>query len=512
MEIERIRKAKKFYENGLIGLIEDDGNILYPAKYEQIEICRDLIFMIKPDGIYSTYQPGEYGNGYMPPEERPYIVDGKFGLKDKDGNILFQPVHDVLTEWKNADVVYTETDGEFHYYNHAGEEILTEIRPLNGVAKRIQKYPYYLTEEMATNQLVTREIIDRPEDNRCCRINGHWERLGRIALSEVRFMMQGGELIRMPSDAFDPLESRDAYIYSAYIARAKGENCVDECFKQFYDMGCYNSTWSYVTRVWIHPDTSLSYKCIADIWSDMRQRRMMGFKMAMSEIDYRCVGVGFDDTLDRDEMKIMLVIYYDERFPADIDSKWYEAINTGTYEQLKEVYHTLIEMIAEYSMTDGNEYASFMRNTYLGRTIPDNIRSKLSWDEEKKKYEFLLGIGFGTKNVIPRMLYQIKTAKRPIGKSALEYVLNKIQWLLLFRANVNDICYGKTALDLLDEKLNVTDKAMPVLQEIKEQILSHKAVRAKDLSLSGDGCDITMLEYKRNDINYQLLHEIFSIF
>lgn len=58
MVSERIREAKKFYENGLVGLIEDEGNILYPAKYEQIEICRDLIFMIKPDGISSMYQPG----------------------------------------------------------------------------------------------------------------------------------------------------------------------------------------------------------------------------------------------------------------------------------------------------------------------------------------------------------------------------------------------------------------------------------------------------------------------
>lgn len=511
MDIERIRKAKKFCENGLVGLVEDDGNVLYEAKYEQIEFCRDFVIMIKPNGEYWMIKNGCSAEAYMPIGEKPYIVDGKIGLKDKGGNILLEPIHELLIEWPNADVVYTETAGEFHYYNHAGEEILKDVRPLNGVARHIQKYPYYLSEEMATNQLVTREIIDRPEGKQCCFIKGHWERLDRIALSEVRFMMQGGELIRMPNNAFDWLESRDAYLYSAYFVRAKGENCVEDCFRQLKDMGCFVSSWDYIMRVWIHPETSLSYKCIAGIWNKMEELRILGFKMSMAPIDFKCVGVGFDKTLARDEMRFMLVRYYDERFPNKIGSKWNEAIKNGTFEHMKEGYLELVEFFAEHSLRNGTKYASLLRNDYLSRPVPANIRSKCQWDDEKKKYEFLLGIGFNTEKVIPRMLYQIKAAKRPIGKSALEYVLNKIKWLLSRQTDINDIYNGKTALDLLDEKMNVTEKAQPVLHEIKKLIERHHALRVVDLSLSGDGSDLTMLEYKRDDINYQLLQEMFPI-
>ena len=129
--LEKLRKGIVFTENGLMGMKDVEGNVIYPPQYTLIAKCIDYVFFLDPKGGYEKVAPGVYESGYMKEEERPYVVQGKVGFK-VDGKVVIPPVYDYVKPVFGGETFYAEKDGKFMYLDMNGKEVLTRIRWFEG--------------------------------------------------------------------------------------------------------------------------------------------------------------------------------------------------------------------------------------------------------------------------------------------------------------------------------------------------------------------------------------------
>ena len=87
--LEKARRGTIFVENGLFGMRDTDGSLIYPPRYAYIGRCKDHVIFLGTDGQYTKLFPGGDESGYMQEEDRPYILNGKVGFKE--GNKVIIP-------------------------------------------------------------------------------------------------------------------------------------------------------------------------------------------------------------------------------------------------------------------------------------------------------------------------------------------------------------------------------------------------------------------------------------
>lgn len=512
VQYERIRNGIVFEQDGLLGVKDAYGTIICSPKFLQIEKCVDHVFFYLPNNTYEYMFLGGSESGSMPEEKRPYIVNGKYGLKDKDGQVLLEPIYDIVSDWGGgSDVIYTLQGEEYHYYNHQGEEILTGVRPINVDTEIARTCPYYLSEEQHTEQLVTMEIVNGPIDNHCCLIeDGMWVRLDRIARSEVRDIMGGGELISMDDHALDRFYSRDCYIYSAYIAKGKGKNCIEDCLSQFRKMDCYESTWAYITRVWVSPKSSIPFDKISKLWTKFKNLKLgkYSIKQKISIQDLTSIAVGVDPSLAEDEIRMMQVIYYEERWPPYYaETDWEDAVKKGSLEDLKRAY-TKVQMVCNEIRKNDKSYADWLIRDILSGSISGKVKPQWTWEEEVEIYNYLYSIGHGCTTTLSKMF--AKLAKEKITKSQADFLLKKTEWLLAHGSNVNAVVDKRTPLDIVsDPSVLVEPEAMELWTKIAETVKAHGALSSKELELHG--VDLVLAEYKPGCVHTDQIKAVFGI-
>lgn len=511
-EYEQIRNGIVFEQDGLLGVKDADGTIICEPEYLQIEKCSDHVFFYLPNNTYKYMYPGGAESGYMPEEERPYIVNGKYGLKDKDGQVLLEPIYDKVIEWDNCDVIYTLQGKEYHYYNHQGEEILTGVRTINVDTEIARICPYYLSEEQHTEQLVTMEIVNGPIDNHCCQIeDGMWVRLDRIARSEVRDIMGGGELISMNERAFDDFYSEDTYIYSAYIAKGKGNNCIEDCLSQFRKMDCYESSWSYITRVWVSPKSNVPFDKISKLWTKFKNLKLGGYsiKQKIGFQDLTNIAVGIDPLLAENEIRMMQVIYFRDRWPCHEEFEWEDALRKGSLDDLKRTYADIQMLYDEIRQEDKN-YAEWLVKDILSGSISGNAKPRWAWEEEVEIYNYLHSIGHGCTTTLSKMFAKLAKKKSKMTKSQADFLLKKTEWLLAHGSDVNAVVDKRTPLDIVsDPSVVVEPEAMELWTKIAETVKAHGALSSKELELHG--VDLVLAEYKPGCVHTDQIKAVFGV-
>lgn len=130
--LKEISTAVRFEINGLIGMNTSAGDLLMPAIFDQIEVCRDYVYahfgnrhlLVNKEGM-DVCSDSENGEFYQ---------NGKKGIKNQDGTVLFPAIYDKIYRWsKNSDVFYTCIGDEFHYYNSKHDEILTTYKKFDDI-------------------------------------------------------------------------------------------------------------------------------------------------------------------------------------------------------------------------------------------------------------------------------------------------------------------------------------------------------------------------------------------
>lgn len=366
------------------------------------------------------------------------------GLKDEKGTVVFEPVWDKITQWKDADVVYARKGDEFHYFNTKGEQILTEVEPLNGVEET--DMPYYTSEEQGRPAMMTFTLADGQVDNICCFMKGRWVRLGRILRSEAKEFLGEGVILPFKKDAFEDLRSPFTYIYSAFEVTKEGQNDIQGCVEELRLMGCYDSSWNYLTSVFVSASASHIDRHPSAVFA--------AFEQYLSYEDMHRICVGVDPELPDGAIRVRQVRYFKDRWPLPEELDYRESVVDGTCDEMTQKRGVALSKIRELSRKELKNAAvkDFMANS----VFPGGMYRSKDWPDTVRKIRQLLSLGYKLEDAIWRIADCLSTdLLRAEGALDFGCAETLIRWLKAEGAEINHVRHLSTPLDRLDNALEV---------------------------------------------------------
>lgn len=252
-------KAKdgyKFQENGLWGLKSKDGETLLDAKYNQIEVCSDYVYAHYGNRHTCFYYDGHTSDSADRDDDYRFYNDGKIGFLDKNGNVLLPPIYDEIIDWgEECDVIYTRTGTEFHYYNRNKEEILTAVDYIP--EDKYPECPYNLGEDQNRYVLLCVEPAGECRDEYCCYAYNQWVKLSRIPRKNIADIFSSCSIAPLPAEALRNFYDNDTYIYSARYCKADGATPIKNCIEKIESLDAYESSWVFLVKIAVNRNTKI---------------------------------------------------------------------------------------------------------------------------------------------------------------------------------------------------------------------------------------------------------------
>lgn len=457
---KRSRESEKFMDNGLWGLRDKDGRTILQPEFDQIECCKEFVYAHSGTKCFFYFPIGKVNVEDDNPNDLRFYADGKIGLKDQEGKVRFPAVYDCIKIWEGYDVVYVRNEKGFHYYNSANEEILTDFKPVEG--SPCDNEPFYIDERQLTGVLVTRRLVEGHLNNNCVRAGDLWVEMDRIPCRDLRKVIGICEVIPMPEDAFHGFESPSTYIYKAFLASSKKDRPVEDCVAQFTSLGAYRSTWKFITKVWIHPESDVNMEELKKFWlmysenSDFYQHD--GIRSRFGVEDWLRIGIGHDASLDRNEVKVLQMEYFTDRWPEKEEQEWVTALRHKNVQELEKYRQRLLDRIAEIR----NEHGDIPADTVYAEALESchimcNTSTELSDEEEMERYDYLSKLGFHCidtlwflcAKITARSFNEEKDGMKPMEEKQLSFCLKKTKWLLRNATGKNYVLLKMTPLDMI---------------------------------------------------------------
>ena len=457
---KRSRESEKFMDNGLWGLRDMDGKTILQPEFDQIECCKDFVYAHSGTKCFFYFPIGKMNVEDDNPNDLRFYAEGKIGLKDQEGKVRFPAIYDCIKIWEGYDVVYVRNEEGFHYYNSANEEILTDFKPVEG--SPCENEPFYIDERQSTGVLITRRLVEGHLNNNCVRAGDLWVEMERIPCRDLRKVIGTCEVIPMPEDAFHGFESPSTYIYRAFLASSKKDSPVEDCVAQFTMLGAYRSTWKFITKVWIHPESDVNMEELKKFWlmysenSDFYLHE--GIRSRFGVEDWLRIGIGHDASLDRNEVKVLQMEYFTDRWPEKEEQEWVTALRHKNVQELEKYRQRLLDRIAEIRNEHGDIPADIVYAEALeGCHIMCNTSTELSDEEELEKYYYLCKLGFHCidtlwylcAGITARSFNEEKDGMKPMEEKQLSFCLKKTKWLLRNSTGKNYVLLKMTPLDMI---------------------------------------------------------------
>ena len=455
----RSQEGKKFEYNGKLGL-ENNGDIILEPIYDQIELCKEYLYTKGGDTVSRYYSYGMVEESAFNPSDRRFYENGKIGLKSKNGDILFPAIYDCIKDWSPYDVIYVRNDEGFHYFNHECEEILMNYKPIDN--SDCDDEPFFIDEKQSTGVIITRKIVGSKKNDNCVRYGQNWVELDRFPKSDIANIIGECEIIPMPVDALDGINSKSTYIYAGFLANSQKEKPVEDCVAQLCMLGAYQASWNFITKIWIHPDSIVPLEELKKFWltfsncSDFYSHD--GIVSRFTVEDWLRIGIGYNDQLAFNEVKVLQIHYFTDRWPARIESQWVSGLRHLGVNDLQNLKKELDEYIRNIKDCEGEEAASTVHKEILeGCHISSNISSELSIDDELKKYDYLKSLDFHCLDTLWYMCHHMMEAMVkdsgnspiPLSREELDFIVKKIDWLLANGTIPNYVSNRLTALDMV---------------------------------------------------------------
>lgn len=468
------RSGMLFEENGLYGLKDENGIVTFPAKYSFIGKCKDHVLLLEPNGSYVIMRNGCTESGFMPKKERPYVKNGKAGIKI--GRKIIIPAEYDYIERKFGDTVfYAVKDGREMYLNDKGHEVLTRVRRFEG--EKSNSSPFWL----CTNYFDYFTVMDhvgRPkEDNpNVVQIDGCWVELERYCKQEIMDMLVDPEDdLSVTEDGLGELNSKFSYEYSFYFANANGRNRLDDCIGQFRKMNAFRNSWYYIVKIWMAPGQMPNARTlrlfIRKLKDTMKENGLIGNPI---------FAIGHSPSLKKGEVRMLMVTCYNERcFPPQFEFEWYDKCRDLPISSLKTAIPTLHQDIEENIV---EEYKQEVFQSYISQCINDlKYYPEQTWEEAEDALECFLKLGSEVKMALFNYMKQAATGfseEGGIGPKT-EFFLRAAKWILgkTEAINVCDTSKKVTTLDLFNSILIAKQcKDSPLLDELRSTLLAKGAV------------------------------------
>lgn len=369
------------------------------------------------------------------------------GLKDEEGNTVFEPIWEKITQWKDADVIYAVKGNEFRYFNTKGEQILTEVEPLEGVEDT--DMPYYISEEQNRPEMMTFTRSEGPEDKRCCFLKGRWVRLGRILRSKAKEFLGEGDILPFKKDAFEDFHSPFTYIYSAFEVTKEGQNDIQGCVEELRLMGCYDSSWNYLTSVFVSAAASHVCRHPSAVFA--------AFERYLSYEDMHRISVGVDPELQDGAICVRQIRYFKDRWPLPEELDYRKSVDEGTCAEMIQKRGMALSKIRELSRRELKSAA--VKDFMTDRVFSGEMYRSKDWPDTVKKARQLFSFGYRLEDAIWQVADSLCNGLlHTEGAFDFGCADTLVRWLKAEGAEINHIRNLSTPLDKLVN-------TMAVLQE-----------------------------------------------
>ena len=450
---EITRQGTIFEENGLYGIKDAEGRVLVLPQFLFIGRCPKHILFIDAKGKYEKLFPNGTERGFIPEEKRPFVVNGKAGMK-RNGKIIIPAEYDYLS-WMFNDgrVFYAVKDGREMYLNDEGKEVLKYIREIEGDDGEYS-FPFFNHKK---DVIVLQEYVGHPDDcdNNVVYFHGVWQRLDRISGKDVC------KLLINPDDE-KPLTEKDlelfnndfSYEYSVYQVTSREPLGIIDCLKKLQLMGLHSNSWHYIVKVW-KPEgenpTAEELRFVRYQIEDNEQLGKLHFCLA------------HDPQLAKGETNMFVVTYYNERcWPAMWEMDWWEERNELSLSQIKRKLTKIHKTINEEILEPYRE--EVWQDQFWGGIYSIEYNKKRTWKETVKVLNYFKRKGSPIIDGIPREAEKIEMSgildtKHDFSRAKCVFHFRKLKWLLENGADVNAHYDNHTGLDYFVKDSMYRDKS-----------------------------------------------------
>lgn len=446
--IDRLRNAEKFQKDGLWGVRSADGEILLEAKYDQIEFCADFVYAHSGNGYYLFDNNGCSESGPDDDSDYRFYENGKIGLKDKNGNVIFPAMYDEIIDWgEDCDVVYVRSGKEYHYFTHGLKEILTDHTVIP--QDEYPLCPYNLGEDQCRNVLLCVEPVSEITGSMDCFAYRQPVRLSRILRKDVQSLFGCCDTVAMPQTAIDDFMAPGTYIYSARRARSTADLPASDCIRKIASLGCYDSSWNYLVRITSNRRTRLSLKDLYDV--------ITHFEDIYLVCSYH-IAIGHDDSLKDGEVEVLQIHYFRDDGPGFLADEFMQQILPKG--SVRKVRNALKKM-------DPDERKEQLSSAYWWVKYSD----KRDWPSTEKVLEYLNSLGCDNYTQLLEKNIEFNPYwLEHLTPEGIEFKKNIWLWALGKGANMNRISDKQTYLDKWLSKVKDTKRWNKKNREMAERL------------------------------------------
>lgn len=476
---ERALRGYKFQENGLWGLKDVDGSIIYDANYIFIGACKDYVFAINPDGSYIKENSSCRQSGRLDEKKRPYVVNGKAGIKIDD-KIIIPAEYDFIERVFGDTVFYAVKDGREMYLNHEGKEVLTRVRHFDGEDDKHS--PFWLCANDLDVVTFMNYVGEKDDSNpNVVIIDGQWIELERYCKDEILTMLiDPTDDLAITEETLKLFCDKFSYEYSFYTSKAKGKNALKDCVEQFKKMNVFCNSWYYVVKIWQAPDEQLKAQDLRrfakSILKNAREHGLIGTPI---------FAVGHSRELKPGEVRVLLVTHYHERcWPAQFEYVWSDHCRSLPITKLLEEVPALRGSVKEGILPENQEevFNDQLLNCVVGLKYYDG----LLWEDAEKALNGFVQLGSPIKHSLRQYLSNVfEYCKKKNAQEAILFFLKAVHWALEKGDIVNDCKKSKSSLDILHniKAKELNEESLSLISTLEAKMLSKGAKTFKELEL-----------------------------
>ncbi|MCQ2226976.1 MAG: hypothetical protein MJZ01_03575 [Bacteroidales bacterium] len=470
---EKARSGVVFEENGLWGIKDSNGDIVYKPEFKLISKSSSSVFFLKPDGAYIKIKNGCEEQGRLMEDEMPYIVNGKVGFVENNV-VIVPPVYDNVSQ-RLGSLLVAEKDGEYTYYDMSGKQVLHNLRRFDG--DDIPESRIYLRtnafDKFTTCRFVGQQEINNPN---VVKVRDEWVELERYSKDEILSMLiDPNDDLALTAENISLLTNEFSYEYSVYFTQSNSPNPLQDCLDQLARMKTFCNSWYYVVKIWQAPGEHVNASELRHFRHKLNETRQLG------ELT---IAVGHDASLKSGEVRMLFITHYHERcFPADFEFEWRKKCRTLSISELKDAVPELKEAIKD-EILEKNQ-----AEVYQDQLLPvlENIRysDNISWEKTENALEFFVAEGSPVKLTL---LYSLFDAVNRIRHNDIEAALFHIRvslWALKHGSSVTAVYKDMTPWDYTMEvsrNHNANKLGAPLL-ELKTALLTVGAKSCAQLKL-----------------------------